>query len=440
MADWAKSDHPLVQAQLDRLNAMTAGKDMLGRSRLRRLLDRLGNPEQQLPPTFHIAGTNGKGSTCTYLRGAIAAQGLTAHVYTSPHLVRLNERIRLANRLITDDLLAATLGEVLDAAAGDETTFFEATTAAAFLAFARTPADACIIEVGIGGRLDATNVIPRAVACGIAQLGVDHQAYLGETLAEIAAEKAGIAKPGVSLVVQATTPEAFAAIEQVAAAAGAPLSLQGRDWHARSSGAQLAYSDANGALALPRPALAGAHQIDNAGLAIALLRAQDAVAVTPAAIETALRQARWPARLARLAPGPATRLLPSDAELWLDGAHNPAAMDVVTAHFQSSLAAGAPLHIVLAMLKDKDLDGVLNSLRALAPAIHAVPIVDYDCRDPDDIVQHARTAGFTAEAHSSFAAALTEIGRSEPAAPRVLITGSLYLAGQVLRFNQEFPD
>jgi len=438
MADHAVSDDPAVQAQLDRLNAMTPGRDVLGRSRFRRLLGRLGNPERSLPPTFHVAGTNGKGSTCTYLRGAIAAQELTAHVYTSPHLVRLNERIRVANRLVADADLAALLAEVIGAVeAGDEhTTFFEATTAAAFLAFARARADACILEVGIGGRLDATNVIPAAAACGIAQLGIDHQAFLGDKLEDIAAEKAGIAKPGTPLVTLAYPPRIAAVIEDVAAAAGAPVLAQGRDWDIWRSAGGLRFSDAQGELPLPLPALAGEHQIANAGLATAMLRAQSAVPITPAAIARGLADARWPARLARLAPGPLTALAPK-AEIWLDGAHNVAAMEGVAAFMAGRLPAGARLPVVLGLLADKDLAGVLACLSRLPCDINAVPIAGYNAHSADTISAAAQAAGLEAQAHPTVEDAVRAISGSATIA---LITGSLYLAGAVLRANGELPD
>lgn len=441
MADKAVSDDALVQAQLDRLNAMSPGRDILGHSRLRRLLAKLGNPERHLPPVFHVAGTNGKGSTCTYLRGAIAAAGMRAHVYTSPHLVRLNERIRVANRLIEDAALAKVLSDTLDAADGEEITFFEATTAAAFLAFSRTPADACIIEVGIGGRLDATNVIPSAVACGISQLGIDHQAFLGDTIEEIAAEKAGIARAGVPLVTQAYGPSVTARIAEVAQAVGAPVLAQGDAWDAMLADGQLIYRDDQSTLHLPVPALAGPHQARNAGLAIAMLRHQQALAIGSDAIAASLASARWPARLARLAAGPVTDLLPPGADVWLDGAHNVAAMGVVIDFIRDRLVPGQRLEVVMALLNDKDADGVLACLSGIDATIRTVPIVGYDSRDPQELAAIARHAGLDAHPAPDFQTALTEIGAtaSEPF-PLVLIIGSLYLAGQVLRFNREFPD
>lgn len=434
MADRASSDNPLVQAQLDRLNAMSPGRDILGFDRLRGLLDRMGNPERRMPPAFHVAGTNGKGSTCTFLRGAIEASGLKAHVYTSPHLVRLNERIRLANRLVDDATLARLLADTLDATAGEAITFFEATTAAAFLGFARVPADAAIIEVGIGGRLDATNLIPSALACGIAQLGIDHREFLGDTLEEIAAEKAGIAKPGTPLVTQAYSAPIAARIAEVAQERGATVLAQGAAWQASLAGGRLNYRDAAGELDLPSPALAGAHQADNAGLAIALLRHQDVLAIGAEALATALTQARWPARLQPLGPGPLTALLPG-ATMILDGGHNPDAARAIA----RALAGKAPLTLVMGLLANRDIRDFLAPLAPLVGRLWAVPVPGHEHHDPAEICCIARELGI-ASAHpaASVPAALAEEAGS--AAGTVLIAGSLYLAGEVLRLNQELPD
>ena len=313
MPDRAVSDHPAVQRQLDRLARLSPGADTLGLERITALLARLGNPETRLPPVLHVAGTNGKGSTCAFLAAAIEAAGLTAHAYTSPHLVRFNERIRISGRLIEDDLLADLLAETLDAAEGMEPSFFEATTAAAFLAFARTPADACIVEVGIGGRLDATNVIPEPLVCGIAQIGRDHVAFLGDDLAQIAAEKAGIAKAGVPLVTQHYPGPLAAKVAEVAAAAGAPWLPCGDAWSARLEGGRLHYRDAAGALILPRPRLAGDHQAMNAALAVAMLRHQPRFRIPDSAFQAALGWNEWPARLQPLSAGPLKDLLPAGA-------------------------------------------------------------------------------------------------------------------------------
>jgi len=441
MADKATSENPLVQAQLDRLRTMSAGQDKLGRSRLRRLLDRLGNPERHLPPTFHVAGTNGKGSVCAYLRTAMEAQGLRAHVFTSPHLVRLNERFRISNRLIGDAELAALLADVLDAVKGDETTFFEATTAAAFLGFARHPADACVIEVGLGGRLDATNVLAGAVACGIAQLGLDHQAFLGDSLEGIAREKAGIAKAGVPLVTLDYPPSIADAVAETAAAASAPVLAKRTAWDAQIAPGHLHYRDARGELVLPLPALPGAHQADNAGLAIAMLRHQQSVSIDETALAQGIARAHWPARLSRLAQGPLTALLPAQSTVWLDGAHNPAAMAAVIRHLRDEMHAGERLQIVMGLLKDKDARGVLACFEGLDCAIRTVPIAGYEARDAQELAEMAGQLGLQATAMNSIEGALRDIAREmDGRAGNVLITGSLYLAGQVLRANNELPD
>jgi dihydrofolate synthase/folylpolyglutamate synthase len=307
MGDFATSSAPAVQAQLDRLWSLSPGADILGLDRITRLLARLGDPHRRLPPVFHVAGTNGKGSTCAFLRAAIEASGRTCHVYSSPHLVRFNERIRLAGTLIEDGALAALLAEVLDHADGIGASFFEVTTAAAFLAFSRTPADACVIEVGLGGRLDATNVV-EPVVTGIAQLGIDHQAFLGNTVEAIACEKAGIAKAGVPLVTMRYPAAVADRIAVVAATAGAPVLPLGTAWHYRIEGDRLHYSDGDGMVEVATPALPGPHQPGNLALAIAMLRHQQRIAVGAEAIDTAARTATWPARMQRLAPGPLTGL------------------------------------------------------------------------------------------------------------------------------------
>jgi dihydrofolate synthase/folylpolyglutamate synthase len=439
--DRAVSSDPAVQAQLDRLARLSPGRDILGLERIRALLDRLGHPERALPPLLHVAGTNGKGSTCAFLRAALEAAGLETHVYTSPHLVRFNERIRLSGRLIEDAALAALLSETLDAAEGMEISFFEATTAAAFLAFARTPADACIVEVGLGGRLDATNVIEAPLVCGIAQLGIDHPAFLGDTIERIAAEKAGIAKQGVPLVTLAYPPAAARAVAEAAGAAGAPWLPRGERWRAEVSGGRLHYDDARGALDLPLPRLPGAHQAANAALAVAMLRHQGRLAVPDAAFRAAMGWAEWPARLQMLAPGPLRDILPAGAELWLDGAHNPNAARAVADFFRARAPAGRPFHIVFGLLANKDAPGVLRAFRDRAATFHTVAVPGHAAHPPEALAAAAREAGFAAMPAASVAAALSWIARhADPAEPPVvLVMGSLYLAGEVLRDNAQPP-
>jgi len=439
VADHAVSDHPAVQAQLDRLALLAPGADILGLERISALLDRLGNPERALPPALHVAGTNGKGSTCAFLRAAIEAAGLTAHAYTSPHLVRFNERIRLAGRLIGDEALADLLSETLDAADGMEVSFFEATTAAAFLAFARTPADACIVEVGLGGRLDATNVIPTPLVCGIAQLGHDHHAFLGERIEQIAAEKAGISKEGVPLVTEAYPAALAAIVGRVAAEAKAIWLPRGGGWECES-GSPWSYRDARGRIGFA-PELAGAHQARNAALAIAMLRHQQSLDIPEAALKAGVRGTEWPARLQCLAPGPLRDLLPKEAELWLDGAHNPAAARAIAQYFRGHVAAGRPFHLILGLLANKDAAGILHAFGRPAPTVHAIPVAGHEHHPPAALAAIAREAGLNAMAAGGAAGALRSIarhaGRAHP--PVVLIMGSLYLAGEVLKANGQPP-
>lgn len=441
--DFARSSDPAVQQQLDRLAALSPGRDILGLERITVLLDRLGNPQLRLPPVFHVAGTNGKGSTCAFLRAALEAAGYSVHAYTSPHLVRFNERIRLAGRLIDDALLAGLLAEVLDVAEGLSASFFEVTTAAAFLAFARTPADACVIEVGLGGRLDATNVIPRPAVCGIAQLGIDHQAFLGDTLPQIAGEKAGIARAGVPIVTFAYPPEIASIVAAAAEAAGAILMPQGESWTIASApakaGAQessslppdhLIYTDQVGILDLPLPHLHGAHQHFNAGLATAMLRNQRALVIPDDAIRAGIANARWPARLQTLDSGKLLDLLPRGTTLLLDGGHNPAAAEAI-----ALALAGERIGVAMGMLANKDLAGFLEPLAPLIAHLVALPIPGHEHHAPGAIAEVARSLGIDAGPAPDLPAALSRLADST-----VMIAGSLYLAGVALEANGTPPD
>ena len=442
MPDHAQSPDPAVQRQLDRLAALSPGRDTLGLERITRLLDRLGNPERRLPPVFHVAGTNGKGSVCAYLRAAIEAAGLSTHVYTSPHLVRFNERIRLAGSLIDDEALAAALEEVLDITGDIGPSFFEVTTAAAFLVFARTPADACVIEVGLGGRLDATNVIERPAICGIAQLGVDHQAFLGDRIEDIAAEKAGIAKPGVAIVSLHYPGPVADRIGEAAAKAGAKWLPKGGGWDVASYQRRLHYRDGAGKLDFPLPRLPGAHQAMNAGLAIAMLRHQDQVAVPTSAMRAAMGWADWPARLQRLADGALPDRLPRGSELWLDGGHNPAAARAISDFFRGHVGAGSPFHIILGLLENKDPLGFLKPFSGRTATVHAVPVPGHAHHRPVALAAAARAAGLVGMPAADPVQALDWIARHADRArpPVVLIAGSLYLAGEVLARNGTPPD
>lgn len=436
MADHANSDDPAVQAQLDRLAALSPGRDILGLERIAELLERLGNPHRQLPPVFHVAGTNGKGSTCAFLRGAIEGAGLKCHVYSSPHLVRFNERIRLAGTLIADDELAALMAEVLDVAEGLEASFFEVTTAVAFLAFSRISADACILEVGLGGRLDATNVIERPVACGIASLGIDHEAFLlapedgtpDAPLDRIAYEKAGIAKAGSPLICQKYPPSMLMEIAKQAMTAGATLYDRGEEWDAVIYEDRLHYRDARGKLNVPLPRLAGAHQADNAALAIAMLRHQNAVAVPESAIAAAMEWTHWPARLQRLGDGPLSKLLPDGTEIWLDGGHNPDAGLAIAKHFEGG---SKPIHLIIGMLANKEPSAIIKPLGSKVASITVLPIEGHEHHD-------AAAFGSKARAAPDIEAALKELNIK--AGEAVLIAGSLYLSGEVLKANDQLPD
>ena len=436
MGDFARSADPAVQAELDLLSKLSTGGDRLGLDRITRLLDRLGRPQDQLPPVLHVAGTNGKGSACAFLRAALEAAGHKVHAFTSPHLVRFNERIRLAGRLIDDALLAELLREVREASDGIEPSFFEATTAVAFLAFARSPADAAIVEVGLGGRLDATNVIDRPLVCGIASLGLDHQQFLGRRMADIAGEKAGIARRDVPLVTQLYPEPIAARIGKIADGAGAPWLPRGGVWDVVEQQGKLHYHDESGELVLPVPRLPGRYQVLNAGLAIAMLRHQDRLKVPASAIGAAMGWADWPARLQRLPPGPLTGLLPLGSELWVDGGHNPSAARLVADWVKHHWLEGRPIHLLFAALKSKDAAGILKPFVGIADMVHTLPIDGHDCHDPKELADMARRMGFKAHPRESIGQALAAI--SKPS--RALVFGSLYLAGEALAANGTIPD
>ena len=444
MRDFAVSDDPRVQAQLDRLGALSVPQGRIGLDVVRVLLDRLGNPQRNMPPVFHVAGTNGKGSTCAFLRAALAAAGKTVHVFTSPHLVRFNERIRVSGKLIADETLAELLNEVLDVAvaAGIGASFFEVSTAAAFLAFSRYPADACVIEVGLGGRFDATNVIEAPVVCGIASLGIDHEAFLlspednvpTDAMARIAFEKAGIAKSGAALVTLDYTPAMNQAIQGQAAIVGAPVIRRGQDWAIVASPEGLTYYDAQGSLPLPTPRMPGLHQGVNAGLAIAMLRQQQAIDIPQGAYAQAMEQASWPARLQRLGDGPLTALLPSGTTCWLDGGHNPDAGNAIATHFRRPTR----VHLILGMLANKAPQALLDPLRERLASVTVVPVPGHDCHGLDAFLQVPEIPVPVAAASVRAALSTLEI---DPAQDEVvLIGGSLYLAGTVLRDNDEIPE
>lgn len=414
---------------LARLTALHPKLIDLTLDRVWRLLAALGHPERHLPPVIHVAGTNGKGSTLACLRAGLEAEGGRVHSYTSPHLVRFHERIRLAGTLISEPALAGLLDECEAANGGAPITFFEITTCAALLAYARTPADWLLLEVGLGGRLDATNVVARPALCVITPVSYDHEQYLGGTLTAIAGEKAGILKPGVPCIVGPQTPEALEVIEARAAEVGAPLHVHGRDWLAWAERGRLVVQDGSGLADLPPPRLRGAHQIANAGAAVAGLRL---LGRSEAAQEAAPAQAEWPARMQRLTRGPLAAAAPG-VELWLDGGHNPAAGAALAAVLAELPVR--PTHVICGMLGTKDVEGFLRPLAAQAESLQAVSIPGAAATLPAEATcAAARAAGLRAVTAPDVAAALAAIVAADPGA-RVLICGSLYLAGEVLREN-----
>lgn len=397
--------------------------------RIERLLSALGHPEARLPPVIHVAGTNGKGSTIAMLRAGLEARGDRVHVYTSPHLARFHERIRLAGSLIPEDRLIGELERCETANDGAPITFFEITTAAAFLAMSETPADWVLLEVGLGGRLDATNVIARPRLSVITPVSLDHQQYLGETLAEIAGEKAGILKAGVPAVIGTQSGDGLAVIEARAERLGAPLHLEGQDWQVWEEHGRMAFLDQGGLLDLPLPNLIGAHQVGNAGMALAALRL---LGVGEAACEAAVTRAEWPARLQRLRSGPLVTAA-RNCELWLDGGHNAAAGDALG----EAIGRLAPcrLHLVTGMLRTKDATGFLRPLARRAADVAAVDIPGEPATlSAAETVAAAEIAGLPARAAPDVGTAVAAIAAADPGS-RILICGSLYLAGQVLREN-----
>lgn len=398
-------------------------------ARVDRLLAALGNPERAIPPVIHIAGTNGKGSTQAMIRAGLEAGGETVHAYTSPHLARFHERIRLAGELISEQALTALLDECVRVNGPDEITFFEITTCAAFLAFARTPADWTLLEVGLGGRLDATNVVDKPRLTIITPVSLDHESFLGDTLAKIAGEKAGIIKRGVPCIVGPQTPDGLEVIEAKAAQMGAPLWVFGQHWNVWEERGRLVYQDENGLLDLPQPNLPGPHQIQNAGAAIAALRL---LGKPEAACEAAVSKAFWPARMQRLRHGPLVEIAPQ-VELWLDGGHNPAGGEAVAATL--ARMPKRETHLICGMLNTKDVTGYMRPLAPQVTQLHAVSIPGEKNTLPAEATRDAaRSAGMDAVTAGSVAYALADIAARSPDA-RVLICGSLYLAGTVLREN-----
>ena len=419
-----------AEAVILRLESLFPKLIDLSLDRLRRLLAALGDPQARMPPVIHVAGTNGKGSTCAFLRAIGEAGGKRVHVYTSPHLVAFRERIRLAGRLVEDEVLAAVIEEVAAVNAGAPITVFEVLVAAAFVLFARVPADLCVVEVGLGGRFDATNLVAAPVACAITSISLDHQEFLGDTLAAIAGEKAGIIKPGVPVVTGGQAPEVMTVLEAQAAQAGARLLARGRDWTVTPTATGLRYEDAAGELTLPAPSLLGTHQVENAGIAVATARA----AGLPQAGLVGLARAVWPGRLQRL-HGRLAEALPPGWELWLDGGHN--AGGGLALATQLAAWRDRPLHLVIGMKQSKDAAAFVRPLLPFAASAWAVQEPGQHMALPVDAVVAA--TGGVARPGPTVADALRQLGGGSGSA-RVLVCGSLYLAGEVLRADGVVPE
>ena len=428
---------------LDRLANRRPKLIDLSLERVLTLLERLGAPQRRMPPVIHVAGTNGKGSTIAFLKAMLEANGQSVHAYTSPHLVSFHERIYIGAKgggaPISDGHLAEVL-HAADEAAGDlEITYFEVTTAAAFLAFADSPADIALIEVGLGGRLDATNVFDAPAATVITPVDLDHQSFLGETFEEIASEKAGILKPGAPAIVGPQNEAAYATIATRAGEVGAPLFAAGRDWVVYQEHGRLVYQDQEGLIEAPPPGLRGRHQIENAGLAIATLRAAQ-LFPGPEAVATGVRAAQWPGRVQRLKEGSlfeaGRNILGVAPDLWIDGGHNPhGARALAEAMAEIGERAPAPLHLICAMQETKDAHGVFAAFTGLAASVSTVPMPTLNGFAADTLAKAAEEAGLPAKAFESIDAAATAIWRDakENEPPRVLVCGSLYLIGEILK-------
>jgi dihydrofolate synthase / folylpolyglutamate synthase len=429
-----------VDAILARLLALHPKRIDLSLGRIWRILEALGHPERDVPPVIHVAGTNGKGSTIAFMRAMLEAAGRRAHVYTSPNLVRINERFRIAGTLVSDDELAAVLAECEHANGNAPITVFEIETAAAFLLFARHPADVLLLEVGLGGRLDATNVVERPAASVITPVSIDHVDLLGDTLEKIATEKAAILRRGVPAVIGRQSEGPLAIITRRAEEIGAPLHTMGQQWVAGEERGRLVYQDDAGLLDLPAPRLFGRHQFDNAGTAIAALRASG-LALPARAFEQGIVRADWPARMQRLTAGKLLALAPAGSEVWLDGGHNAdGGRTIAAALADLEERVSRPLVLIVGMLATKDAEGFLRNFAGLTRRLLALPIRQQKSLSADAMVEVAGKVGIPADSCESVEAALSQAGRlalSPP--PRILITGSLYLAGEVLAANGTPP-
>jgi dihydrofolate synthase/folylpolyglutamate synthase len=437
-----------IETIVARLMTLHPRRIDLSLDRLARLLAALGHPETKLPPVIHVAGTNGKGSTIAFLRAMLEAAGKRVHVYTSPHLVRFNERFRLANPaggegvLVSDAELAAAMEECERINSGAPITVFEITTAVGLLLFSRRPADVLILEVGLGGRLDATNVVDAPLVSVITPVSVDHTEFLGNTLEQIAAEKAGVIKRGVPVIVAAQPRDALAAIERQAARLKAPIRIAGESWTATEERGRLVYQDDDGLLDLPAPKLYGRHQFENAGVAIAALRVIASLRIPSAAYEAGIVRADWPARMQRLVQGRLVERAPPGSELWLDGGHNPDGGRVVAAAFADlEERVSRPLVMIVGMLSTKDCSGFLRNFLGLARRVIAIPVPQAEKgMAAEALSSAARAVGLQATSRDNLEQAVTAVAKLElDPPPRILITGSLYLAGEALKHNGTPP-
>jgi dihydrofolate synthase/folylpolyglutamate synthase len=434
-----------VDAILARLLALHPKRIDLSLDRMWRILERLGHPQRRAPPPIHVAGTNGKGSTIAFMRAILEAAGQRVHVYTSPNLVRVNERFRVGfaggSALVSDEELADALAECERANGDAPITIFEIETAAAFVLFARHPADVLLLEVGLGGRLDATNVIDQPLASVITPISMDHMEFLGDSVEKIAAEKAGVLKASVPAVIATQSTAALKVIERQAARLRVPLRIAGEDWTAVQERGRLVFQDEKGLLDLPAPRLFGRHQYDNAGAAIATLRTIDVLRLPALAFEAGLVKVEWPARLQRLSHGPLISLIPEGSELWLDGGHNPdGGRAIAGALADLEERVSRPLILIVGMLSTKDCEGFLGNFTGLARRVIAVPIHQDKAQSPELIADMARRVGLPAEASDSLDEALRRTVRFDlDPPPRILIAGSLYLAGEVLAANGTPP-
>jgi dihydrofolate synthase/folylpolyglutamate synthase len=435
-----------VDAIIARLLSLHPKRIDLSLDRVQRMLAQLGHPERRLPPVIHVAGTNGKGSTIAFMRAVLEAAGASVHAYTSPNLVRVNERYRLGRPgggvLVSDAELAETLTECERINAGAPITVFEIMTAVGFMLFARRPADVLLLEVGLGGRFDATNVVDQPLATVITSISFDHIEHLGDSITKIASEKAGILKPGTPAIVAPQVSEAREVVARQAARVGAPLHMAGEDWVVSQERGRLVFQDDEGLLDLPAPRLVGRHQFDNAGTAIATLRSVGTQKLPASAFEAGLLAADWPARLQRLSQGRLMELLPDGSELWLDGGHNSDGGRVVAAALADlEERVSRPLVLVVGMLSSKDAEGFLRNFAGLARRVVGVPIRQSSTQSGEAIAAAAQAAGIPAESSASIEDALTAIGRfnlEQP--PRILATGSLYFAGEILAANGTIPE